>query len=97
MLNPFVDLLGAVVSLYQICVIVWAVVATLISFKIVNAYQPLVRQIMITLDRLILPILRHIQKYMPNLGGIDISPIVLILLLQFINNALYSYLYNIKI
>ncbi|MDX2072962.1 MAG: YggT family protein [Alphaproteobacteria bacterium] len=94
MLNPFIDLLASVLHLYLICVIVWAVVSTLISFKIINGYQPLVQRIMVALDRLVLPALRPIQKYMPDLGGIDLSPIILMLLLNFTSNALYTYFYN---
>lgn len=95
MLNPFIDLIAGAIHLYLICVIVWAVVATLISFKIINGHQPLVSRIMYALDRLVLPVLKPIQKYMPDLGGIDLSPIVLILLLNFATSALYTYLYNL--
>jgi YggT family protein len=95
MLNPFIDLVATVIHLYLWCVIVWAVVSTLISFKVINSYQPLVQRIMITLDRLVEPALRPIRKYMPDLGGIDLSPIVLILLLNFTNSALYTYFYNL--
>lgn len=95
MLNPFVDLLAAIIHLYLICVIVWAVVSTLISFKIINGYQPLVQRIMYALDRLVLPALKPLQKYMPNLGGLDLSPIILILLLNFATSALYTYFYNL--
>ncbi len=70
------------------------ILATLISFKIVNAYQPIVQKVMVALNRLVEPALKPIRKYMPDLGGIDISPIVLILLLQFLHSALYSYFYN---
>ena len=94
MLNPFIDLIGNVLQLYIICVIVWAVMATLISFKIINAYQPLVSRVMQVLNRLVEPALKPIQKYMPDLGGIDISPIILILLLNFAQNALYTYFYS---
>lgn len=95
MLNPFIDLIAAIIHLYLICVIAWAVIGTLISFKIINGYQPLVQKIMYALNRLIQPAIRPIQKYMPDLGGIDLSPIILILLLNFLSSALYTYLYNI--
>ena len=96
MLNPFIDLIGAIIHLYLICVIVWAVLSTLISFKIVNAYQPIVQRVMVALDRLIQPALRPMRKYIPDLGGLDITPIILILLLQFLQNALYTYFYNLR-
>lgn len=95
MLNPFVDLIAAVIRLYLICVIAWAVIGTLISFKIINGYQPLVHKIMFALNRLVHPAIHPIQKIMPDLGGIDLSPIILILLLNFFSSALYTYLYNL--
>jgi YggT family protein len=95
MLNPFIDLLANVIYLYMICIIVWAVLSTLISFKIVNAYQTIVQKTMYALDRLCQPALKPIQKILPDLGGIDISPIVLLLILNFVRNALYTYFYNL--
>lgn len=95
MLNPFVTLITSAIDLYLMCVVVWAVMSTLISFKIINGYQPLVQRIMYALDRLVQPALRPIRKYMPDLGGIDLSPIALILLLNFASSALYTYLYNL--
>ena len=95
MLNPFVDLLANLVSLYKLCVIVWMIVTTLVSFKIINAYQPAVQKVMYALNRLVLPALRPIKKFLPDLGGIDISPVILWLLLNFAIDALYRYLYNL--
>lgn len=95
MLNPFVDLLANILWLYMICVIVWAVLATLISFKVVNAYQPIVQRVMYALNRLCEPALRPIRKILPDLGGLDVSPIILILLLNFAHNALYTYFYGL--
>jgi len=95
MLNPFIDLLADVIYLYSICVIVWVVISALISFKIINGQQQLVYRIMLALDRLCKPALRPIQKYLPDLGGIDISPVILLLLLNFARRALYTYFYNL--
>lgn len=95
MLNPFVELLAEAIYLYMICIIAQAVLATLISFKVVNGYQPVVQKVMYALGRLVNPALKPIQKFLPDLGGIDISPIILLLLLNFIRSALYTYLYNI--
>jgi len=56
----------------------------LISFGVVNRTQPAVQRINFALFRLTDPVLRPIRKHMPDLGGIDISPIVIILVLEFI-------------
>lgn len=94
MLNPFVILLSQIIHLYTLVLIVWTVISILISFKIINSYQPVVSKIMQVLDRLCEPVLKPIRKYLPDLGGIDISPVILILLLNFLDNALFTYLYS---
>lgn len=93
MLNPFIDLLGDVIYLYMICIIIWTVLYTLISFKIVNGQQALVYKLMNALDKLCKPVLAPVQRFLPDLGGIDISPIIVLLLLNFLRRALYTYFY----
>jgi YggT family protein len=95
MLNPFIELLAEIIHLYMLCIIAWTVIATLISFKIINSHQPAVRKIMYALDRLCEPALKPIRKYLPDLGGLDISPIILLLLLNFVRSSLYTYFYNL--
>lgn len=95
MLSPFIDLLAELIHLYMLCILVWAVLMTLISFKIINAYQPVVQKVMYALNRLVDPALRPIRKILHrllgDLGGIDISPVILWLLLDFAVRALYFY------
>ncbi len=95
MLNPFITLLSNAIYLYMLCLIVWTVLYTLISFRIVNGQQPLVFKMMYALDRLCKPVLKPIQKVLPDMGGIDISPIIALLLLNFLRDALYTYFYNL--
>jgi YggT family protein len=95
MLNPFIELLGNLIHLYKICVIAWLIVSLLVSFKIVNAYQPIVQKLMYALSRLVEPALKPIRKFLPDLGGIDIAPVILWLLLDFANSALFRYFYNL--
>ena len=95
MLNPFVDLLASLIHLYKLCIMAWVVGMMLISFKIVNAYQPAVRKIMYALSHLVEPVLQPIRKRLPDLGGVDISPIIVWLLLDFAVEALYRYFYNL--
>ena len=95
MLNPFIDLLAEAIYLYKWCVVIWIIMTTLISFKVINAYQPVVQKIMYALNRLVDPVLRPIRKLLPDLGGIDISPVILWLLLGFAVQVLYRYFYNL--
>jgi YggT family protein len=95
MLNPFIDLLIAILQLFLVCIIAWTILVTLISFKIINAYQPFVKKLMLFLDKICLPVLRPVQRILPDMGGFDISPIIVILLVQFLQSALFRYFYNL--
>ena len=91
MANPFTMLLVDALQLYLICVVVWAILSTFISFKIINAYQPLVSRVMFALDKICEPAMKPIRKVIPDLGGIDISPILVILFITFLQNVLLRY------
>ena len=99
MLNPFIDLISNIISLINLALFVWIILGLLMHFDIVNRYNPLVLRLYTTLSNIFDPILRPIRvrlmRYLPNFGGVDLSPMVLLLLLHFINNALYSWFYTI--
>jgi YggT family protein len=98
MLNPFIDLIGNLISLINLVLIVWIVLSLLLQFDIMNRHNPVVQRIFSTLSMLVEPMLRPIRrvltKFLPQLGGLDLSPVVLILLLNFVSNALYSWFYS---
>jgi YggT family protein len=84
------ELLGfisSLITLYIYIIIAGAVMSWLMAFNVVNAYNPLVRSIWQALNALTEPLLRPIRRWMPDLGGIDISPIVLILACAFVQSV----------
>lgn len=89
---PFIALISSLVSLINVGLFAYVILGMLISFNIVNPYQPIVQRVMFALKRLYEPMLKPIRKYMPDLGGIDISPLILFLLLNFMENSLRYYL-----
>lgn len=95
MFNPFIELLSSVISLINWALIIWLVLDLLINFDVINRHNQLVQRVYFGLGKLVEPLLRPIRrvltKYLPNLGGIDISPVIVILLLNFLHNALYSW------
>lgn len=93
--NPFVELISTVIQLYTYVLWAWLILSWLISFQIVNRHQPTVQKINFALFRLTDPPLRRIRKYMPDLGTIDISPIVLILLLNFLDRTFIYYSFRL--
>ncbi|MGD0429523.1 MAG: YggT family protein [Acetobacteraceae bacterium] len=69
-------------SLYTWAVIISAILSTLSSFGVLDTRNRIVWTICDFFYRLTEPGLRPIRRYMPNLGGVDLSPLILILLLQ---------------
>ena len=90
-MNPLIYFIAMVIDVYTFILIFWIILSWLIAFKIINAHQPLVYRLNEILYRLTEPVLRPIRRYMPDLGGIDISPIVLILLLNVLEYSLVYY------
>jgi len=75
-------------TLYIYILIAAAVLSWLIAFNVVNARNPIVMTIGEFLYRITEPVLRPIRNMLPNLGGIDISPIIVILIIFFIQSVI---------
>lgn len=80
---------------YLISLLIWIIIGSvilswLIAFNVVNSRNPIVSQIEEFLYRVTEPALRPIRRILPNLGGIDISPIILVLLLFFLRNLMFE-------
>jgi YggT family protein len=81
-------LIDTVIMLYVYLLIASAILSWLVAFNVVNWRNDVVRAIWDFLYRVTEPALRPIRRFLPNLGGIDISPIILILLLLFVRNLI---------
>ena len=88
----FLTLVSTVISIYVWLLIAQAVLSWLVAFGIVNRYNRVVATIGDFLWRVTEPLLRPIRRVLPDLGGIDISPVILILLLWFVRNLMFEYL-----
>ncbi len=82
-IDPLFRILGIAIELYIWVVIIGAILSWLIAFNILNTSNQVVYTIVDFLYRITEPALRPIRRIIPNLGGIDISPIILILGLIF--------------
>ena len=85
---PVFELISAVINIFIWMLIVSAILSWLTAFGVINRYNRVVATIGDTLYRLTDPILRPIRNILPNLGGVDVSPIVAILVLTFINREM---------
>ena len=79
-----------VVTLYIWILIINAVISWLVAFNILNTGNRFVYAVMDVSYKLTAPPLNFIRRFMPNLGAIDISPVILILLLMFFRNLVFE-------
>ncbi|MFC3675210.1 YggT family protein [Ferrovibrio xuzhouensis] len=90
-MTSLIMLIDAVLSIYIWLLIASAILSWLVAFNILNTSNRVVYAIGDFLYRITEPALRPIRRILPNLGGLDISPVVLILLLIFIRNLMWEY------
>lgn len=83
-----VNLLVTIIDLYWWVVIAMAVMSWLIAFDVVNMRSSAVYSIWRALEALTEPVLRPIRNLLPSLGGLDISPIILLLALSFLKDVI---------
>jgi len=89
-MQSFLILLSQVIDLYIWVVIANAILSWLIAFNVVNTQNRFVYAVADVLYKVTEPAMRPIRRIMPNLGGIDLSPIVLILGLIFLQNLVFE-------
>ena len=83
-------LIDTLINIYIWLLIAQAVLSWLLAFGVVNRYNRAVAVIGDFLYRATEPALRPIRAFLPNFGGVDISPIILILILLFLEHLLYQ-------
>ncbi|HET6468285.1 MAG TPA: YggT family protein [Geminicoccaceae bacterium] len=86
------NLLDTVITIYIWLLIASVVLSWLVAFNVINTRNQIVWTIGDTLHRITEPLLRPIRSLLPNMGGLDISPVVLILALYFVRDLAAEYL-----
>ena len=84
------------INLYIWVIIISAILSWLVAFSVVNTSNRFVFALWDFLHKVTEPALRPIRRFLPNLGGVDISPIVLILLLYFCEMVLGNILWELR-
>jgi YggT family protein len=92
-MRALLDVILIVLRLYIYLLIAAAVLSWLIAFNVVNTRNQFVSMVADFLFRITEPLLRPIRAFLPNLGGIDISPVILIFLIILIYNVIVYCLY----
>ena len=81
MLLALFDILIMLLWVLSWIIIIQAILSWLVAFNVINTHNDFVRQLLYALDRLTAPLYRPIRKIMPDFGGIDFSPLVVLLII----------------
>ena len=92
-MRALLDVILLVLQIYVWLLIAAAVLSWLIAFGVVNTRNQAVAMLADFLYRITEPALRPIRTVLPHLGGIDISPVILILIIYFIQEVIIRYIY----
>ena len=87
----FMYIIYQVINLYKYSVIVYVIISMLISFNVININNQFISMIMNFLFKLVEPSLRIIRRIIPNFGSIDITPVILIILIESILYIITKY------
>lgn len=90
-MNSLVILISQITELFIWLLIIQAIMSWLINFGIINTQSNFVNMIGNFLYKVTEPLLRPIRRLLPEFGGVDISPVILIMLLIFFRNILFEY------
>ncbi|MCB5174484.1 MULTISPECIES: YggT family protein [Microvirga] len=91
-MRALLEVILLALQLYVYLIVASAILSWLVAFNVVNTRNDFVRSIWNFLDAVTEPALRPIRQILPNLGGVDISPVILILLIIFIQKLIVDYL-----
>lgn len=92
-MRALLDVILLVLRMYNYVIIAMAIMSWLLAFDVINFRNQVVRSVWNFLNGVTEPLLRPIRRLLPNLGGIDVSPIVLLLLLFLLEDIIERYIY----
>ena len=79
-------------NIYKYIVIVNVIISWLVAFSVLNTHNRFVYSILELSYKLTEPMLNKIRRFLPNLGSLDISPVILLVLIWFLQTCMYLYL-----
>ncbi|MDR3468537.1 MAG: YggT family protein [Xanthobacteraceae bacterium] len=92
-MRAILDIILIVLDLYVWLLIASAILSWLIAFNVVNTRNQFVSTVADFLYRITEPVLRPIRSVLPDFGGLDISPIILILVIMLLQRVIMYYIY----
>ncbi len=96
--NPIIRLFLYLIDIYWWIVIIAVVMSWLVAFGVVNTFHPVARGVVRFLDAVTEPVFRQIRRVIPPIGGLDLSPLIVLIFLQFLYSSIgyvyYRYLFS---
>jgi YggT family protein len=85
---PLLAVLAQAINLYKMFLFAFVILSWLEAFGVINSYNRFVYSLNTFLFRIIEPVLSPIRRFVPSIGGFDLSPIILLFILHFIQGVL---------
>jgi YggT family protein len=82
--NPIIWLILEILNIYTIVIIVAVVVSWLVAFNVINLYNAFIRSVVRILDALTEPVFALVRKVIPSIAGLDLSPLIVLLAVYFL-------------
>ena len=96
-MNLVIDILRILLDVLWWIIIIQAVLSWLIAFNVINTHNDFVGQLWHVLDRITEPLYRPFRRIMPDFGGLDLTPMVVLILLIILQGPVISYLYTLGV
>ena len=93
----FLDILAILLNILWWIIIVQAVMSWLLAFNVINTHNEFVGQLWYVLERITEPLYRPFRRIMPDFGGLDLTPMAVLILLIIMQQAVVPYLYRLGI
>lgn len=84
--NPFVNLIVTLLDIYGWIVLAAVVMSWLVNFGVINIHNQFARSIVRFLDAMTEPLFRQVRRFVPSIGGLDISPLIVLIGVFFLQN-----------
>jgi YggT family protein len=88
MTNPIIALILLLLDFYWWVVVIAVVVSWLIAFNVINTYNNFVRTLLRALEAMTEPVFRRVRKVVPPMGGLDFSPLIVLIVIWFVRYTL---------
>lgn len=92
-MRALLDVIMLVLQLYWYIVLAMIIMSWLIAFNVVNTRNQFVSQVWRILNQLTDPVLRPIRRRLPNFSGLDLSPLILFIIIYFLQQVILRYVY----